>query len=103
MIDSEWLRAFVAFGETLNFTRAAERMHVSQPALHVQIKKLSQSLDLQLYARRGRSLELTPPGRKLLAFGREQRDRESSLLEELKPGRASSSVVLTAGEGTLMN
>src|SRR5688572_3455202 len=86
MIDSEHLRSFVAFAETANFTRAAERLHLSQPALFVQIKKLAQALDTPLYTRRGRTLELTVQGKKLLAYGREQSEREQLLLQELKPG-----------------
>jgi DNA-binding transcriptional LysR family regulator len=103
MIDSEWLRSFVAFGETLSFTHAARRLHISQPALHVQIRKLGESLDTSLYGRRGRALELTVQGRKLLAYGREQQEREGLLLDELKPGSTDGSVVLAAGEGTFLN
>lgn len=103
MIDSEWLRSFVVFGETLSFTHAARRLHISQPALHVQIRKLGESLATPLYGRRGRALELTVQGRKLLAYGREQQERENLLLDELKPGSSDGSVVLAAGEGTIMN
>jgi LysR family transcriptional regulator, low CO2-responsive transcriptional regulator len=103
MIDSEWLRSFVMFGETLSFTHAAKRLHISQPALHVQIRKLSESLATPLYERHGRALSLTAQGRKLLAYGREQQERENLLLDELKPGGAEGSVVLAAGEGTFLN
>ncbi|HBQ14955.1 MAG TPA: transcriptional regulator, partial [Myxococcales bacterium] len=67
----EWLRAFVVFAEHLNFTRAAEALHLSQPALHVQVKKLGEQLEVTLYERRGRALVLTDEGREVLAFGRE--------------------------------
>jgi LysR family transcriptional regulator, low CO2-responsive transcriptional regulator len=103
MIDSEQLRSFVAFAETTSFTRAAERRHLSQPAVFVQIRKLAESLDSPLYTRRGRTLELTAQGRKLLAYGREQHEREQLLLQELKPGGLEESVVLAAGEGTFLN
>ena len=33
MVNAEWVRAFVTFAETLNFTHAAARLHISQPAL----------------------------------------------------------------------
>jgi DNA-binding transcriptional LysR family regulator len=102
MIDSERLRAFVAFAERLNFTRAAEDLHLSQPALHVQIRKLSESLNVQLYVRRGRGVELTREGRKLLAFGREQAERQAAFIESLKLGDGHENVVLAAGEGTLL-
>jgi DNA-binding transcriptional LysR family regulator len=102
MIDSEWLRAFVAFGERLNFTRAAADLHLSQPALHVQIKKLGESLNVPLYVRRGRGVELTREGRKLLAFGREQAERQAAFVDSLRLGEGEETVVLAAGEGTLL-
>jgi len=103
MVNSEWLRAFVTFAETLNFTHAAERLHLSQPALHVQIRKLAESLGAKLYVKRGRSLELTVEGRKLLALGREWQDSSQRLLAELGHGKEPQSVVLAAGEGTFLN
>jgi DNA-binding transcriptional LysR family regulator len=102
MIDSERLRAFVAFAERLNFTRAAEDLHLSQPALHVQIRKLSESLNVPLYVRRGRGVELTREGRKLLAFGREQAERQSAFVQSLRLGDGHENAVLAAGEGTLL-
>lgn len=103
MVNSEWLRAFVTFAETLNFTHAAERLHLSQPALHVQIRKLSESLGATLYVKRGRALELTVQGCKLLALGREWQESSQRLAAELSPGKEPQSVVLAAGEGTFLN
>ena len=40
MLNLDRLHAFIVFSEHLNFTRAARALHVSQPALHVQIGKL---------------------------------------------------------------
>jgi DNA-binding transcriptional LysR family regulator len=54
MIRSEWLTSFIAFAEELNFTRAAARLHISQPAFHVQIRKLAEALGVTLYERAGR-------------------------------------------------
>jgi LysR family transcriptional regulator, low CO2-responsive transcriptional regulator len=106
MIDSDRLRSFVAFGEELSFTRAAARLHLSQPALHVQVARLTDSLGVTLYRRRGRALELTHAGRALLAFGRDEARRTEAFLAGL--GAASSgaapvvrTVVLAAGEGSL--
>jgi len=79
MIRSEWLTAFIGFAEELNFTRAAARMHLSQPAFHVQIRRLSEAMGVTLYERRGRNLVLTPHGRELLAFARDSRDRTAAV------------------------
>lgn len=103
MINSEWLESFVAFAEAMNFTRAAERRHISQPALHVQIQKLSALLGVPLYVRRGRTLELTAQGREVLAFGREQRSRNAQLEAALRPGAEEPAVTLAAGEGTYLH
>jgi DNA-binding transcriptional LysR family regulator len=100
MIDSR-LASFLAFGEELNFTRAAARLHLSQPALHVQIRKLAEDVGDPLYRRVGRALELTPAGRELLGFGRELRDRTDSFLASLR-GASPQRVVLAAGEGALL-
>ena len=54
MIDSDRLRSFIAFGEELSFTRAAARLHLSQPALHVQVARLTEELGVLLYRRVGR-------------------------------------------------
>jgi DNA-binding transcriptional LysR family regulator len=101
MIDSDRLSSFIAFAEELYFTRAAARLHLSQPALHVQIKKLADDVGAPLYRRVGRSLQLTAPGRELLGFARELRERTEAFLSALGGG-GPQRVTLAAGEGTLL-
>jgi DNA-binding transcriptional LysR family regulator len=101
MIDSTRLASFRVFAEELSFTRAAARLHISQPALHVQIGKLAESLGVELYRRNGRRLELTPAGRELLGFARDSERRTETFLASL--GRSTPrTVVLAAGEGSLL-
>lgn len=101
MIDSTRLASFRVFAEELSFTRAATRLHISQPALHVQIQKLAESLGVSLYERVGRSLVLTPAGDALLGFARDSERRTDAFLGSL--GRATPrTVVLAAGEGSLL-
>jgi LysR family hydrogen peroxide-inducible transcriptional activator len=64
------LRYFVALAEEKNFGRAAETMHVTQPALSQQIKELEGQLGAQLVERQPRSLVLTPAGHELLRHAR---------------------------------
>lgn len=64
------LRYFVAVAEELHFTRAAERLYLSQPALSKQIRALERQLGFPLFDRRRRRLELTPQGEALLGPAR---------------------------------
>jgi len=65
------LRAFAAVARHASFTRAAERLHLSQPALTVQIRELEAALEARLFDRNTRQVKLTAIGRELLpAFER---------------------------------
>jgi LysR family carnitine catabolism transcriptional activator len=59
--------AFLAVARCGNFTRAAAELHVSQPALTVQIRQLEATLGLRLFDRNNRRVALTQPGRQLVA------------------------------------
>ncbi|NGN68498.1 LysR family transcriptional regulator, partial [Streptomyces sp. A7024] len=65
------LRYFAAVAEELSFTRAAERLYVSQPALSKQIRALERQLGFALFERRAREVALTPQGAALLPRARE--------------------------------
>ena len=60
------LRYFVAVATERNFTRAAERLHVAQPALSRQVRLLERELGVQLLRRTTREVTLTDAGRHLL-------------------------------------
>jgi LysR family hydrogen peroxide-inducible transcriptional activator len=64
------LRYFVAVAETENFTRAAERTHVSQPSLSQQILKLEREIGHKLFHRLGRKAVLTEAGTAFLERAR---------------------------------
>lgn len=61
------IRAFLAVARLGSFTRAAEELHVSQPALTVQIRQLEDALGVRLFDRNKRQVVLTQLGRELLA------------------------------------
>jgi DNA-binding transcriptional LysR family regulator len=57
------LRSFVAVAEELNFTRAAQRLHLAQQALSTQVRQLEERVGATLVERTTRRVELTPAGR----------------------------------------
>lgn len=64
------LRAFLAVAQTLSFTRACERLHLSQPALSLAIKGLEETLGGPLLIRSTRNVRLTPEGEALLPLAK---------------------------------
>lgn len=66
MIELRHLRYFIAVAEELNFTRAAERVHIDQTPLSRAVRDLEEELDVQLFVRESRRLRITPAGVRLL-------------------------------------
>ena len=61
------LEIFSAVARLGGFTAAAEALHLTQPTVSMQVRKLAEALGANLFETRGRSLVLTPEGEKLLA------------------------------------
>jgi DNA-binding transcriptional LysR family regulator len=81
------LQSFVAVAESLSFSRAAKRLHVSQPALSKQIRSLEEDLSAKLFVRNRRSVALSNVGKEIL----EDAERLLSQAEEIKQRVARAS------------
>src|SRR6266487_783899 len=70
MVELRHLRYFVAVAEELNFSRAAERLHMAQPPLSVAIRQLEQEVGTALLTRTTGDVRLTDAGKAFLEGAR---------------------------------
>ncbi|WPY93238.1 LysR family transcriptional regulator [Limimaricola variabilis] len=66
LADLRTLRSFVTVAREGNVSRAAERLHLTQPAVSLQLKRLAEEAGLELFRRTAKGLDLTPDGELLL-------------------------------------
>jgi DNA-binding transcriptional LysR family regulator len=81
MLDSHQLNVFLTASETLNFTQAAQRLHMTQPSVSQHIQSLERHFGVPLFVRSGRNIELTEAGMALVPMAREL-VRQSVHIEE---------------------
>ncbi len=96
------LAAFAEFAEDGNFSRAAVRLHISQPALHTKITKLAASVGTPLYVRRGRTIEITEAGRRVQRLARDMAVSMAAFRDDMRESETTRPVVLASGEGALL-
>ncbi|GGO45321.1 LysR family transcriptional regulator [Streptomyces lasiicapitis] len=107
-VHSRDLRYFLTVAEELHFTRAAERLFVSQPALSKQIRLLEKALGAPLFVRDRRSVRLTRAGEALVPHARrvlEAWEEGQAALEEAKAAEGARLVVgmsTSPGRGGLL-
>lgn len=97
-LNSAQLEAFLNVAKTLNFTRAAEMLNVTQSALSQRISNLEADLETTLFIRAKKSVHLTESGTQLLRFCQLAESAESELLDQLKnKGHDLAGIVRIAG------
>ena len=90
------LRVFEAVADELSFTRASEKLHLSQPAVSIQVKQLEEGVGLPLFEHIGRRISLTEAGRIMYRCSQTMRSvlqDAGEQIDELKGIRASDGVV----------
>src|SRR5215472_15894130 len=94
---------FAAAARHMNFSRAAEELHLSQPAVSTQVKEFAEHVGLPLFERIGRRTYLTPAGAEMLhcanAIGQRIREAEEAIaqLKGVTGGRLNVAVI-SAGD-----
>lgn len=83
MIEVHELQIFLAAAEDENFSAAARKLHLSQPAISFQIQSLEQRLNVKLFQRTGRRIALTEAGRDLIPMAREMLNLSARIEETM--------------------
>jgi DNA-binding transcriptional LysR family regulator len=95
--DLRLIRYFVVVAEERNITRAAERLHISQPSLSAAVRQLEAQLGIDLLARVGRRIEITPAGELLCERGRELLGHAGAVVDEVRARHAAGAGRLRLG------
>ncbi|PEC57588.1 LysR family transcriptional regulator, partial [Bacillus wiedmannii] len=89
------IRYFLALAEELNFSRAAEKLHIAQPPLSKQIRELEEEIGAKLFNRTKRHVELTSAGKVFL-------NRAYQILDQVEQACISTRLTSTGFEGELV-
>src|ERR1700678_2440698 len=97
MIENFKLKVFRVVADTLNFRRAADELHLTQPAITSQIKSLEESLGIALFDRISRDIRLTPAGTTLLQYVRQIEAISNDAVAALAPFGGQEGIEISIG------
>ncbi len=92
MFDAVLLRSFVAVAESASFTRAGERVHLTQSTISQQIRRLESQCGCALLDRSGRYVATTAEGERLLGYARRILDLMDEALEQVRGSAAAGEI-----------
>ncbi len=99
LMDFRHIRAFIAVADALSVTKAAERLHISQPPLSRHIQQLEHELGLTLFVRHRQGVTLTEAGRRLLDRARAWDAAAQDFAEAAKQARSTEGARVRVGIG----
>lgn len=91
------LKYFTAVAELLHFGKAAKKLNISQPPLSQQIRKLEEELQIKLFVRTSRKVELTDAGKIFYEEARAVLERADAAMEKVEEIASGSSGSLSIG------
>lgn len=100
MLNAQWLETFTVLIETGHFTRAAQRLGMTQPGVSQHLSKLEAQIGQPLISRQGKSFSATPAGEAVLAVGRARREQETALFEAVLQDDPAVGEVVIACSGS---
>jgi len=97
LIENFKLHVFRVVADTLNFSKAAEELHLTQPAVTSQVRTLEEGLGIALFDRVGRNAKLTPAGTTLLQYVRQIETLSNEAIAALAPFGVQEGAELNIG------
>lgn len=99
-LDARRLRSFVTLAEQLHYGRAARELGIAQPSLSAQIRRLEEELDVVLFARSSRQVQLTSAGQALLERARRILEETDETVSAVRRAGRLAAGTLLLGTGT---